>query len=82
MVRFDICSMAAFGLLSAALVQVQEAEDAFWDVLVLGGGSTGTFSAIRLRQQGLNVIVVEQNDRLGGGSLTRYSEPLLSILIS
>lgn len=36
------------------------------DVCVIGGGSAGTYAAIRLRQNGSSVAVVEQNGRLGG----------------
>ena len=36
------------------------------DVCVIGGGSAGTYAAIRLRQNGCSVAVVEQNGRLGG----------------
>jgi len=36
------------------------------DVVVIGGGATGTYAAIRLRDLGKSVVVVETNDRLGG----------------
>lgn len=36
------------------------------DVCVIGGGSAGTYTAIRLQQMGKSVAVVERNDRLGG----------------
>jgi hypothetical protein len=36
------------------------------DVCVIGGGSSGTYTAIRLRDLGLSVAVVESKDRLGG----------------
>jgi hypothetical protein len=44
------------------------------DVCVIGGGSTGTYSAIRLRDMGKSVVVVENNDRLGGHTHT-YTDP-------
>jgi hypothetical protein len=44
------------------------------DVCVIGGGSTGTYSAIRLRDLGKSVVVVEGNDRLGGHTHT-YTDP-------
>ena len=44
------------------------------DVCVLGGGSTGTYSAIRLSDSGKSVVVVEANDRLGGHTNT-YTDP-------
>lgn len=36
------------------------------DVCVIGGGSSGTYTAIRLQQMGKSVVVVEKDDLLGG----------------
>ncbi|KAJ6483090.1 hypothetical protein C8R45DRAFT_1062863 [Mycena sanguinolenta] len=36
------------------------------DVVVVGGGSSGTYAAIRLQQEGLSVALLERNNRLGG----------------
>ncbi len=47
------------------------------DVAVIGGGSTGTYSAIRLRDLGQSVVVVETADRLGGHTHT-YTDPATS----
>ena len=44
------------------------------DVLVIGGGATGTYAAIRLRDLGRSVAVVETADRLGGHTHT-YADP-------
>lgn len=44
------------------------------DVCVIGGGSSGTYSAIRLRDLGKSVVVVERSDRLGGHTET-YTDP-------
>ncbi|PYH49499.1 monoamine oxidase [Aspergillus saccharolyticus JOP 1030-1] len=43
------------------------------DVIILGGGSTGTYAAIRLKDQGKTVAVVERNDYLGGHGATYYT---------
>ncbi|KAI9924190.1 hypothetical protein ASPWEDRAFT_158633 [Aspergillus wentii DTO 134E9] len=40
------------------------------DVAVIGGGSAGTYAAIRLRQLNQSVAVVEKKDRLGGHTET------------
>lgn len=40
------------------------------DVCVLGGGSSGTYSAIRLRDAGKSVVVLERKPRLGGHTET------------
>lgn len=45
------------------------------DVCVLGGGSSGTYTAVRLRDLGASVAVVESQDRLGGHTET-YHDPV------
>ncbi|KNG85486.1 hypothetical protein ANOM_005142 [Aspergillus nomiae NRRL 13137] len=42
------------------------------DVAVIGGGSAGTYAAIRLRQLGQRLVVIEKQDRLGGHSNTYF----------
>ncbi|MGK5683515.1 FAD-dependent oxidoreductase [Actinoplanes sp. URMC 104] len=44
------------------------------DVCVLGGGSAGTYAAVRLRDLGRSVVVVEAQGRLGGHTET-YHDP-------
>lgn len=44
------------------------------DVVVIGGGSSGTHSAISLLRNGKTVVVVEQQPRLGGPVGT-YTDP-------
>ncbi|WYZ42362.1 hypothetical protein EsH8_VI_000061 [Colletotrichum jinshuiense] len=36
------------------------------DVLIVGGGATGAYAAVRLRDQNKTVAVVERSDKLGG----------------
>jgi hypothetical protein len=50
------------------------------DVCIIGGGSTGTYSAIRLRDMGKSVVVVEREAILGGHTNT-YSVPGTDIKI-
>lgn len=45
------------------------------DVCVLGGGSSGTYTALRLRDLGRSVVVVERQDRLGGHTET-FHDPV------
>jgi len=45
------------------------------DVCIVGGGSAGTYAAIRLLDLNQTVIVVEQQDRLGGNTQT-YIDPV------
>jgi hypothetical protein len=42
------------------------------DVCVIGGGSAGTYAAVRLRDLGASVAVVEAKDRLGGHTETHH----------
>ncbi|KAL4880337.1 hypothetical protein BJY04DRAFT_228626 [Aspergillus karnatakaensis] len=42
------------------------------DVLILGGGATGTYAAVQLRSQGHSVALVEQKPQLGGHAETLY----------
>lgn len=44
------------------------------DITILGGGSGGTYSAIRLNDLGKSVAVVEASGRLGGNTET-YTDP-------
>jgi hypothetical protein len=48
------------------------------DVCIIGGGSSGTYSAIGLRGLGKSVVVVEEKDRLGGHTQT-YIDPATGI---
>lgn len=44
------------------------------DICVIGGGSSGTYSAIRLHDEGKSVVIIEAKDRLGGHTQT-YTDP-------
>lgn len=44
------------------------------DVAIIGGGSTGTYAAIKLRDLGYTVAVIEQKGRLGGHTET-FTDP-------
>jgi NADPH-dependent glutamate synthase beta subunit-like oxidoreductase len=43
------------------------------DVCIIGGGSSGTYAAVRLQQLGKSVALIEQKPRLGGLSLLGLS---------
>ena len=43
------------------------------DVAIIGGGSAGTYSAVRLKDMGKSVVVIEKDVILGGHTDT-YSE--------
>lgn len=40
------------------------------DVAIIGGGASGTYAAVRLKQLGQSVVLIEQEDRLGGHTNT------------
>lgn len=42
------------------------------DVCIIGGGSTGTYAGIKLKDEGKTVAIVEANDHLGGHIGTLY----------
>jgi hypothetical protein len=44
------------------------------DVCILGGGAAGTYAALRLRDQGRSVVILERSDRLGGHAET-FEDP-------
>lgn len=50
------------------------------DVAIIGGGSSGTFSAVRLRDQGKSVILIEKEDILGGHTNT-YQDPATGVTV-
>jgi hypothetical protein len=50
------------------------------DVVIVGGGSAGTYAALRLRDLGHSVAVVEPSARLGGHAETYY-DPATSLPI-
>jgi hypothetical protein len=44
------------------------------DIAIIGGGASGTYAAIRLRELNQSVVVIERKDRLGGHTET-YTDP-------
>ncbi|TVY36652.1 Beta-cyclopiazonate dehydrogenase [Lachnellula occidentalis] len=45
------------------------------DISIVGGGSAGTYAAVRLQALGKTVLVIEKTDRLGGNTQT-YKDPV------
>ncbi|KAM6505477.1 hypothetical protein FSOLCH5_014691 [Fusarium solani] len=50
------------------------------DVAVVGGGASGTYAAIRLKDKGKTVALIEQQDHLGG-HVDTYTDPATGIPI-
>ncbi|KAK2803193.1 hypothetical protein FQN50_007060 [Emmonsiellopsis sp. PD_5] len=63
-----LCSARVVNAVPASEEHFEPSDIIHRDVCVLGGGSTGTYAAIRLRDKGKSVVVVERDDRLGGHS--------------
>ncbi|RAH62511.1 NADPH-dependent FMN reductase Lot6 [Aspergillus piperis CBS 112811] len=61
-----LCSLVALLPAAAPL------ETITCDICILGGGSSGTYSAIQLKDAGKHVVVIEPNNRLGGHAETLY----------
>ncbi|TEA19760.1 Beta-cyclopiazonate dehydrogenase [Colletotrichum sidae] len=74
--RSSILSLCALGasLISASPVGLDCYDESAFapadiierDVLIVGGGATGTYSAVKLKDQKKTIAVVEQSERLGG----------------
>ncbi|KAJ5218507.1 FAD/NAD(P)-binding domain-containing protein [Penicillium cinerascens] len=45
------------------------------DVAIIGGGASGTFSAVRLRDEGKSVVLIEKENILGG-HVNTYQDPV------
>ncbi|PWY85059.1 hypothetical protein BO70DRAFT_395730 [Aspergillus heteromorphus CBS 117.55] len=68
-------SFAGFSLAATALPSSDNhtiEETITCDVCIIGGGGSGTYAAIRLKDEGKHVVVVERNNRLGGHTETYY----------
>ena len=48
------------------------------DVCIIGGGSSGTYAAVRLLQNEKSVVLIEKQDRLGG-HVNTYIDPTIGI---
>ncbi|KAL4742140.1 hypothetical protein BDV11DRAFT_212143 [Aspergillus similis] len=42
------------------------------DFAIIGGGASGTYAAVRLRERGKSVVLIERDDHLGGHTHTYY----------
>ncbi|MEO1137735.1 MAG: FAD-dependent oxidoreductase, partial [Pseudomonadota bacterium] len=62
--RRGVLSAAAAGTLAACAPAITQRKDA--DVIVIGAGLSGLFSAMWLAEQGYKVIVLEASNRIGG----------------
>lgn len=75
---FVSCALIGWTAIAAALNERDadiSAQNTFnVDVVVIGGGAAGTYAAIKSKDLGKSVVIVEQQDRLGGHSKT-YIDP-------
>ena len=79
-ILFSIASAALIGWTTAAgLIQgntdISQQNTLNVDLCVIGGGAAGTYSAIKSKDLNKTVVIVEQQDRLGGHTMT-YVDPI------
>ncbi|KAI1393303.1 FAD/NAD(P)-binding domain-containing protein [Hypoxylon trugodes] len=67
-----LCSSFVFAIL--AFARSLSAEVITRDVAIIGGGATGTYAAISLKDQGKSIVIVERKGVLGGHTAT-YHDP-------
>lgn len=60
--------------LTASSPVVEASAEVIRDVVIIGGGTTGSFAATWLLDHGLSFAVVERRDTMGGHSQTIYDE--------
>ncbi|KAL7626109.1 hypothetical protein AAE478_002879 [Parahypoxylon ruwenzoriense] len=77
--KSSFASSSSLGLVVSALAskcaaQCQNAEVITRDVAIIGGGATGTYAAINLKDKGKSIVMVERKGELGGHTAT-YHDP-------
>jgi hypothetical protein len=76
LLSYSAAGLAATGLHSrSALAKTRTIER---DVCVIGGGSSGTYTAVAVKDAGRSVVVLERKQRLGGHTET-YVDPATGI---
>jgi hypothetical protein len=74
-VAASLAPSAAEAAARGTTADIADAQVIHRDVCVIGGGSAGTYTAVRLGDFGKSVVVVEAKDRLGGHTET-YHDPV------
>lgn len=65
----------AWGLVLLASLGVCDDNNIVRDVAIIGGGASGTFAAVKLRDQGKSIVLIEKEAVLGGHTNT-YQDPV------
>ncbi|OTA60078.1 amine oxidase flavin-containing superfamily [Hypoxylon sp. EC38] len=65
-------TLAASALAAKYRARCQSAEVITRDVAIIGGGATGTYAAVNLKDKGKSIVVVERKGELGGHTSTYY----------
>ncbi|KAF2100139.1 hypothetical protein NA57DRAFT_37580 [Rhizodiscina lignyota] len=81
-----ICLLTLAATVTSTIASINEAEFAPEDIItkdvaIIGGGASGTYAAVRLREDlNTNIVVIEEKDRLGG-HVNTYVDPISNISI-
>jgi hypothetical protein len=71
--RRDLLKVAGSSAVTLSASELLAARPAIHrDVCIIGGGSAGTYAALRLKDEGRSVAIVERSRRLGGHAETFY----------
>jgi hypothetical protein len=73
-------TLAVLGLLSQIPFVLCKDNTIIRDVAIIGGGASGTFSAVRLRDEGKSIILIEKESILGGHTNT-YQDPVTKVTV-
>lgn len=52
------------------MISMKHVDNSEYDAVVIGSGPNGLAAAIAMQQQGLNILILEAKDKLGGGTRT------------
>ena len=73
--KLRLCALLPLALSSTASGGQYDTITIQRDVCIIGGGSAGTYAAVRLKQMGKTVALIEREDLLGG-QVDTYVDPV------
>jgi beta-cyclopiazonate dehydrogenase len=71
---FGLGGLLSFALLNSPFLHAQATPDVITrDVVIVGGGASGTYAGVRLKEMGKTFSLIERNSLLGGHGETFYT---------